>query len=226
MTTSEAPGLLLALVDVPPEIEPEFNRWYDTEHIPERLAVPGFRGARRYRSVEPGGPYPSYFEGTPRYQALYELDSPAILDSPGYKRLGETLSEDSRRIVPRLQNVYRGVFTEILPDPQGRGDPAEVGGLLLVGLTVAAAHDEEFNAWYDTEHIPFLGAVSGVLRARRFAPIDGSKRYLAVYEFADLGVIQTEEWNQVAYTPWTRRLVAFSQFWLHTHSRPLVPATT
>ena len=223
MAGSATPGLLLALVDVPPEIEADFNRWYDTEHIPERLAVPGFRAARRYRSVEPGGPFPSYYEGTPRYQTLYELDSPAVLDSPAYQRLGENLSQDTQRLVPHLKNLHRGVYEEILPDPQGRGDPVEVGGLLLVGLTVPPEHDEEFNAWYDTEHIPYLAAVPGVLRARRFAPVDGSKQYLAVYEFADLDVILTDAWNKAAYTPWTQRLLGFSKFWLHTHSLPLVP---
>ena len=226
MAGSATPGLLLALVDVPPEIEADFNRWYDTEHIPERLAVPGFRAARRYRSVEPGGPYPSYYEETPRYQALYELDSVAVLDSPAYKRLGEKLSDDSKRLVPQFKNLHRGVYEEILPDPRGRGEPAEVGGLLLVGLTVPPEHDEEFNAWYDNEHIPYLGAVPGVLRARRFAPVDGSKQYLAVYELATLDVIQTDAWNQAAYTPWTQRLVGLSEFWLHTHSLPLVPAET
>src|ERR1019366_3439141 len=48
---TEMPGaLLMVVVDVDPEHEEEFNRWYDKEHIPERLAMPGFRSARRYAS--------------------------------------------------------------------------------------------------------------------------------------------------------------------------------
>jgi len=38
-------------------MEEEFNAWYDSEHLPERLAIPGFRSAR---------------EG--KYLATYELD--------------------------------------------------------------------------------------------------------------------------------------------------------
>jgi hypothetical protein len=72
--TSRDGGLLVVRVDVRPEDEDELNRWYDTEHVPERLALPGFRAATRYRSAERPG----------RYLALYELDDPAVATSPGY----------------------------------------------------------------------------------------------------------------------------------------------
>ena len=35
-------GLLLVMMDIDPEYEGEFNRWYNEEHVPERLSVPGF----------------------------------------------------------------------------------------------------------------------------------------------------------------------------------------
>ena len=34
-------GLLLTLTEPPPAMEEEFNAWYDTEHLPERLSIPG-----------------------------------------------------------------------------------------------------------------------------------------------------------------------------------------
>ena len=55
--TSRGGGLLVVRVDVRPEDEDELNRWYDTEHVPERLALPGFRSAARYRSAERAGRY-------------------------------------------------------------------------------------------------------------------------------------------------------------------------
>jgi hypothetical protein len=36
-------GLLLTLTEPPAAMEEEFNAWYDTEHLAERLAIPGFR---------------------------------------------------------------------------------------------------------------------------------------------------------------------------------------
>jgi len=57
-------------------MEEEFNAWYDSEHLPERLAIPGFRSARRWSAdCAPA-------EG--KYRATYELDSPAVLQSPAY----------------------------------------------------------------------------------------------------------------------------------------------
>jgi len=57
-------------------MEEELNAGYDSEHLPERLAIPGFRSARRWTAdCAPG-------EG--KYLATYELDSPAVLQSPAY----------------------------------------------------------------------------------------------------------------------------------------------
>lgn len=50
----DTPGVLLVLNDVVEGFEEEFNRWYQQQHVPERLGVPGFNTARRYRAVERG----------------------------------------------------------------------------------------------------------------------------------------------------------------------------
>jgi hypothetical protein len=55
----------------------DFNAWHSREHLPERLAVPGFRRGRRCVGVE----------GTPRdlrYLMMYEVDTPDVLVSPPY----------------------------------------------------------------------------------------------------------------------------------------------
>ena len=115
-----------------------------------------------------------------------------MLDRPEYKRLSELKSDGTQRIVPQFRNLFRGVYREMSTEAPKAPTPTKVGGVLLVGLSVPPERDEEFNAWYNTEHIPFLSQVPGVLRARRFEPIDGSKKYLAVYELADTNVIQSE----------------------------------
>ena len=66
-------GLLLTITEPRPELETEFNAWYDTEHIVERVSIPGFLSARRWvADVKPG-------EG--KYLATYELVSPGVLES-------------------------------------------------------------------------------------------------------------------------------------------------
>jgi len=73
-----AKGLLLAMMEPPAELEVEFNAWYDTEHLPERLAVDGFVNGRRFVCIE----------GWPRYLALYDLASVEALHRPSYEGVG------------------------------------------------------------------------------------------------------------------------------------------
>ena len=48
---SELPGcLLIVTADVDPAVEAEWNRWYDTVHLPDALRCPGVRSGRRYVS--------------------------------------------------------------------------------------------------------------------------------------------------------------------------------
>ena len=67
-------GVLANWHDVPQEIENEFNAWHTHEHIPERVAVPGFLRGRRYVALE----------GAPRYLILYETEQLEILTSEPY----------------------------------------------------------------------------------------------------------------------------------------------
>ena len=46
------PGcLLIVTVEVDPAVEAEWNRWYDTVHLPDALRCPGVRRGRRYVST-------------------------------------------------------------------------------------------------------------------------------------------------------------------------------
>ncbi len=97
-------GLLMVVVEANPEHEDELNRWYDTEHIPEKLATPGFRSARRFRDHERPG----------RYLALYELDHAPVALSPEY--MTQPVSEWTRRVTATWKSLDRSVWIE-LPSP-------------------------------------------------------------------------------------------------------------
>ncbi len=95
---SEAQGLLAVWLDIPPALEADFNDWYDREHLAERAGVPGFRTARRYIAES----------AKPKYHALYETDSLAVLSSPEYLRyLGPLKTDWSKRIMDAFQNNHR-----------------------------------------------------------------------------------------------------------------------
>jgi len=42
MAKTRGTGLLMVWTDIDAEFEPEFNRWYDEEHLARLLQVPGF----------------------------------------------------------------------------------------------------------------------------------------------------------------------------------------
>jgi len=85
------------------EAEAEFNAWYDEEHLRERIACPGFLGARRFQAVE----------GSPRYLALYELESLRALDSVQYRHLNANDTAWTTRMRGLSDNWIRNVYTEI-----------------------------------------------------------------------------------------------------------------
>ena len=56
-----------------PAREDEYNKWYDTTHVPEVCAVPGFTGAQRFALVENG--IAPNDPALPPYVAIYEIDA-------------------------------------------------------------------------------------------------------------------------------------------------------
>jgi hypothetical protein len=63
-------------VDVAPEVEEAFNRWYDTVHVPALLGCPGWLSARRYVSLE----------GGPKYVAIYEVAGSWAYETEEFRR--------------------------------------------------------------------------------------------------------------------------------------------
>lgn len=73
-------GLLVNAMNVDPEHEAEFNRWYDEEHIPWLSEVPGTICARRYRDLK----------GTHKYLALYHLENENVTLTDAWKKAART----------------------------------------------------------------------------------------------------------------------------------------
>lgn len=105
MTTSPH-GLLLAMMEPPASLEEEFADWYDTEHVPERLRIPGFLSGLRFVCVQ----------GWPRFVAVYDLSSAQVLDDEGYRAVsGVNFSPWSKRILARVRGQWRAAGTQVHP---------------------------------------------------------------------------------------------------------------
>jgi hypothetical protein len=75
--------IYLVQMDVPADKEADFNRIYDTQHVPELSRVPGVRAVSRYRLES------SDVEGVARYAAVYEIDAPDVPNSAAWREASE-----------------------------------------------------------------------------------------------------------------------------------------
>jgi hypothetical protein len=53
-------------------------------------------------------------------------------------------------------------------NPGNLAAPDDSGSVILVSMNNEPAHEEEFNDWYNMEHIPHFNRLAGVIAARRF----------------------------------------------------------
>jgi hypothetical protein len=200
-----AKGILIAAMNIGNAAEDEFHDWYDTEHLPERQRVAGFLACQRWIGAD----------DRKVSVATYDLDSIGVLQSAGYQAIGgANLSPWSKRVTGRVERLMRFEGDQTLP-----GDaipPDDAGGLLLNAMNVEPGAEAEFNEWYNTEHIPALSAVPGVLCARRFRATvslqptglsgGANRRYVALYHLISPDVQATAAWKSAADSEWTRRL--------------------
>ncbi|HEY8548277.1 MAG TPA: hypothetical protein VIL36_24630 [Acidimicrobiales bacterium] len=131
---------------------------------------------------------------------------------------------DATDVVPAGDDVGPvTVFEQISPanggwltadGPTAEGELPVGKAVLSVVMDVAEAGLDVFHGWYDEEHLPKLVAVPGIDAARRFRAVGGDlavpgrHRFLALYEFSGLDVLDTPAWAEAAQmTPRTELVV-------------------
>jgi hypothetical protein len=95
---SASPLILVTSVDISPEGEEQFNRWYNDKHLPEVMACPGFRSAARYECTH----------GEPRYIAVYELDNEDALRTPEMQQV-----RGWGDMFPLVRNFHERIYRRI-----------------------------------------------------------------------------------------------------------------
>jgi hypothetical protein len=129
---------MLAMMEPPPQYEEEFHDWYDTEHLPQRLGLPGFLRASRWECIG----------GIPRWLARYDLASIAALESPEYLAVSGSRSTPwSRRMLakcegPGRRQVRGEILTAVRKDTVTAGNATH----LLVARFPALDSNEEAGA--------------------------------------------------------------------------------
>ena len=218
-------GLLFSQMEPPAGWEDDFHDWYERDHIPARMAIPGFAGAVRYELTgSEGGPQAA------AWLACYFLDDMAALDSPAYRELKRAPGERTERMLANVNGFTRYTADELsdtgAPAPGG----AEPQALLAIAFAVPDADVAEFDGWYEEEHVPLLMRVPGWLRVRRYRVRPGSEgppwTHLALHELADAAALERPERAAARDTP--RRAALARRDWFSSGRwvyRPIHRAT-
>ena len=194
--------------DVSPEIEAGWNNWHN-KHLTDRLNIPGIISGRRFRSIH----------DEPKYMVIYDYTSVDVLTSEAYLQLrdGEgTLPPDSFEAITmqqKLPNSCRSLYKQIYPE-QGEYRVPNTEFILAIGHDVPSTKEEEFSAWYNTERIPAMNLVPGVVTARRLLSVDmqfparsGAKfwgpKYVALYDLESEDVFHSDAFLRAQESPWT-----------------------
>lgn len=169
-------GLLLTMTEPPQRMEEEFNAWYDDEHLPERLAVPGYRSARRW--VADGVP------GRGKYLATYELDSAGVLQSDAYLQRLNNPTPWTKRCLKACIVFRRWACEQTHP---GGADPHRQAQALL----------------FCAGDLPYERSVAGALQARRFADPQGKPRHVTLVELSAPAALPRDAgWEFRLYRPY------------------------
>lgn len=180
-------GLLLVFMHPGPSVSlSEFHGWYDSEHVPLRIQrFPTFRSAARY-SVTSTTLTPPSDETSTTWGAFYTVSSNSTFADSAYTSLRSERSAREAELFTRLALVDRRIYR--LEYDSDADDRISVERKRL-GLGVQRAEDtsrylvtnsvdvkpevkEEYNKWFEQEHVPLLSKVPGWRRSRRFTLID------------------------------------------------------
>ena len=192
---SEAKGLINVWLNVHAQHEDELNDWYNLEHLRQVVALPGFVSAPRY-SVD---------DAPLKYLAWYETTNESIEPGRGFQSIVERPTPWSQRM-RKLYGEQRERMNFRLMRDVGRVPDEDTPWLYIVHTDIPDDIVDEYNDWYDREHLPRLVTVPGVIRARRYTAVDANPRYLTAYELTDKNAFESPEGLQARKTPWTAKM--------------------
>jgi hypothetical protein len=146
-----AGGVLAVWTDVAPRGEAQFNEWYNREHVPERVGVPGFKTGFRYRAAA----------GQPKYFAWYETRSTRVLASPAYRKVLNNPTDWTRRVMPNFRNTTRLVCRVRAKLGRGHGAVAAT-----IRLMPGEGRSDALDGWLAETALPRAMKMKGIVGAQ------------------------------------------------------------
>ena len=144
---------MLLSFDVAAQVQLEHDDWHSHEHLPERLAIPGFLRGSRWRALG----------GGPAYFVMYEVGDLGVLSSPAYMERLNHPSPWTAKMMPSYRGMRRGLCEIVARSGHGLG-----GFGLLLRLDVEPHSQARVCEWLAREVLPALTAQTGLASAVLF----------------------------------------------------------
>jgi hypothetical protein len=177
-------GFLVVLSDVKSANDRDYLNWLTTEHVQERLGIPGFLAVRIFRVPIDGGH---------RYLIWYRLASADIVDSPAYLERLNHPTEWSQRIMPILGNFGRGGGRVAASVGHERGSTIRVVGLSEVSIDAR-------KTLAGVETVPEINSAHVLITDLKKSEIRTNERELRTNNrsFAGLLIVESESENSLS----------------------------
>ncbi|KAJ7914260.1 hypothetical protein B0H13DRAFT_2462086, partial [Mycena leptocephala] len=209
-------GLIVVYLEPGSDVqENDLNDWYDNEHAPLRLTVPGFVTATRYKTFD---------SQAPRWLTLYDVETPDVVASDAYAALGALGSERERKIMYSLRGLSRRTYkllgTALNPEMAAEDLPGKY--ILVVSFEIAPENEGDFNKCYNSflkEHMDLVSRIPGWKRGRRYKLVEYTQirgqfmadqpvsKYLAIHELDNGDFEDTTEIRDARSTEWAQRII-------------------
>jgi hypothetical protein len=207
--------MLFSQMEPLPGFEGRFHHWYDTEHVPVRVALPGFLRARRYRALE----------GRPEFLAIYDVVDTLAFQSPGFRELRSNPSAQTKDMLGNVTGLTRFICEEAFDS----GPSLHGQRLLVVALDIDAPAFVTFDEWC-TEFAPSVAHGGKGPRVRCYRVVDGGDRdwsHIVLHEMMPTPIVNgsvvngsadsemavvSAAWDGLARQPWVRN----SGRWLYS----------
>lgn len=181
--------------------EEDFNKWYQTEHIPDIVKCGLSDLVLRYKNVDKKARF--------QYLALYRLPDSEKVNDP------ETMScipLTSQLLPGKVKGTKGGAYPDIMDMDMinykriqtFEGPVPHLGRALAISTAAiepAAGTEAEFDEWYRKQHLDMFSMLDGYRRTTRFSK-DTAPKQLAIHEFTTavhpmkIGIVLGTEWSR------------------------------
>lgn len=196
-TARSGTGFLAVFCDLAPEWRRDFRPWLTEDMFPPRMAI-GFGPAASFDLIEDLDAGTAYRSG-PRPQAYVTCYvTPTLGDLYGAPYQGLRLERAPRdaEYHKRMQNQAR--YAAAWTGPGIEADDRDFASVMVVDrFDLEPGETQAFNIWYETEYLPAMAGVPGLVRLRRYLAMEGPQRHILTSELASENDLKGDAWQRL-----------------------------